>query len=177
MLSIATERLSPWWRVGLWRRTRRRTSVIYLQKSFPASQETAWSVHVLKVKPWWFIPHEGYTMFALEVGVAKFICNYWRIVACSIRRVLGASCRFEENELILAWQMGHELHVTDSSSTGHERVTYIVMSMTYQQESSTGHKHVTYLVTSMTGHGDRSRTHQVRGTNVSRTKLCTNVRN
>ena len=41
-------------------------------------------------------------MFALEVGVAKFICNYWRIVASSIGRVLGASGRFEENELIMA---------------------------------------------------------------------------
>ena len=92
-------------------------------------------------------------------------------------------------KLIVAWQMGRELHVTDSSSTGHERVTYVVMSMTYQQESSTGHKRVTYVVMSMTykqessmghervtyvvmsmtGHGDRSRTHQVRDMNVSRT--------
>ena len=72
--------------------------------------------------------------------------------------------------------MGRELHVTDSSSTGHELVTYIVMSMTYQQESSTGHERVTYVVMSMTGHGDRSQNHQVWGTNVSRTKLCTNVR-
>ena len=52
--------------------------------------------------------------------------------------------------------MGRELHVMDSAGTGHERVTYAVMSMT--------------------GHRDMSRTHQVRGTNVSRTKLCTNVR-
>ena len=65
--------------------------------------------------------------------------------------------------------MGRELHVTDSSSTGHERVTYVVMSMKYQQESSTGHERVTYVVMSMRGHVDRSRTHQVRGTNVSRT--------
>ena len=71
--------------------------------------------------------------------------------------------------------MGSELHVTDLSSTGHERVTYVVMSMTYQQESSMRQERVTYVVMSMIGHGDRSRTHQVRGTNVSRTKLCTNV--
>ena len=72
--------------------------------------------------------------------------------------------------------MGRELHVTDLSSTGHEHVTYVVMSMAYQQESSTGHEHVTYVVMSMTDHGDRSRTHQVWVTNVSRTELCTNVR-
>ena len=87
-------------------------------------------------------------MFTRGVRVTKFICNQWRIVVSSIRRVLGASCRFEENELIVTRQIGHELHDTDSSGTAHTVVRYGTQLM-----SSTAHTVVTYIVMSMPGHG------------------------
>ena len=89
-------------------------------------------------------------------------------------------------------QMGRELHVTDSLGTAYTVVKYDT------------HKHVTYVGMSMTGHrygthscqvrhttdvkydthschvrsyvNDRSRAIHIQGTNVSRTRLCTIVR-